>query len=80
MFRNKAYFPLLALSITGLCAGAIVFYGSSSNWLMAIMGVTLWLAGCAMMIAWCVVAVFRDAAGKSENQAHPRPVPLKKAS
>jgi putative Mn2+ efflux pump MntP len=80
MFRIKAYSPLLALSITALCIGVIMFYSNSSNWMTVIAGLMLWFAGCVMMIAWFAMAALRDVEEKTENQAPPKPAPLKKAS
>jgi len=80
MFRIKAYSPLLALSITALCIGVMMFYSNSSNWLTVITGLMLWFVGCVMMIAWCAMAALRDVEEKTEIQAPPTPAALKKAS
>jgi hypothetical protein len=68
MFRTKANLPLLAMSITALCAGVLLFHGNSSNSLIVITGVMLWLVGCATMIALCTIAIFREEEKKTENR------------
>jgi hypothetical protein len=68
MFRIKANLLFLALSITALCIGALLFFRNPSNWLTLITGAMLWFMGCATMIVWCTTATFREEEKKTENR------------